>query len=123
VLRGKLIELGTRAPVADATVTASIGERTYAVDADRRGRFVLPLPAGASRITVTAPGHNTFLQQEQLDAGQAVAVTYLVERDRYDPYEIVVIGDVRREEVARIALRGAEIKQLPGTFGDPFRVV
>ncbi|HSS00538.1 MAG TPA: hypothetical protein VLM79_25945, partial [Kofleriaceae bacterium] len=32
-------------------------------------------------------------------------------------------GEQRREEVSRIALRGAEIKQVPGTFGDPFRVV
>ncbi|MEO8704169.1 MAG: TonB-dependent receptor, partial [Kofleriaceae bacterium] len=52
-----------------------------------------------------------------------LSVTYYVERDRYDPYEIVVIGDQRREEVSRITLRGPEIKQIPGTFGDPFRVV
>jgi hypothetical protein len=34
-----------------------------------------------------------------------------------------VMGEQRREEVSRISLRGAEIKQVPGTFGDPFRVV
>jgi TonB family protein len=122
-LRGKLVELGTRAPVSGATVTASAGERSYVVDADARGQFVLPLPDGRARITVTAPGHRAFLQQEQLVSGQELAVTYLVERDRYDPYEIVVTGELRREEVSRIALRGAEIKQVPGTFGDPFRVV
>jgi hypothetical protein len=33
------------------------------------------------------------------------------------------VGDQRREEVSRITLRGPEIKQVPGTFGDPFRVV
>jgi len=122
-LRGKLVELGTRAPVAGATVTASAGDRSYEAEADTRGQFVLPLPEGGARITVTAPGHHAFLQQELLVAGQELAVTYLVERDRYDPYEIVVMGDQRREEVSRIALRGAEIKQVPGTFGDPFRVV
>ncbi|HEX2550349.1 MAG TPA: TonB-dependent receptor plug domain-containing protein, partial [Nocardioidaceae bacterium] len=50
-------------------------------------------------------------------------MTYLVERDRYNPYEIIVVGEQRRQEVSRISLRGAEIKQVPGTFGDPFRVV
>ena len=30
------------------------------------------------------------LQQESLKEKQALAVTYFVERDRYDPYEIVV---------------------------------
>jgi TonB family protein len=123
VLRGKIIELGTRGPVATATVTASAGGRSYTADSDARGHFVLPLPEGDARITVNAPGHNVFLQRESLARGQELAVTYLVERDRYDPYEIVVIGEQRREEVSRIALRGAELKQVPGTFGDPFRVV
>ncbi|MCX5746219.1 MAG: TonB-dependent receptor [Proteobacteria bacterium] len=72
---------------------------------------------------MTAAGHNVFLQQEALVARQELSVTYYVERDRYDPYEIVVVGEQRREEVSRITLRGAEIKQIPGTFGDPFRVV
>jgi TonB family protein len=123
VLRGRLVELGTRAPVQGATVTAKIGERSYTTEADQKGHFALPLPDGAAAITVTAPGHNRFVQQESLAAKQELAVTYLVERDRYDPYEIVVVGEQRREEVSRISLRGAEIKQVPGTFGDPFRVV
>ncbi len=123
VLRGKLVELGTRAPVTGATVTAQIDGRTYAADADQHGKFELPVPSGTAAITVTAPGHNVFLQREVLATKQAVAVTYFVERDRYDPYEIVVVGEQRREEVSRITLRGPEIKQVPGTFGDPFRVV
>lgn len=123
ILRGKLVELGTRAPVQGATVTAKIGGRNYTAEADQKGHFALPLPEGPARITVTAPGHNIFVQQESLTANQGLAVTYLVERDRYDPYEIVVVSEKRREEVSRISLRGAEIKQVPGTFGDPFRVV
>src|SRR6185295_11458620 len=98
VLRGKIVELGTRGPVATATITATAGARTYTADTDARGRFVLPLPAGDVRVTVNAPGHNAFLQRETLERGQELAVTYLVERDRYDPYEIVVIGEQRREE-------------------------
>lgn len=123
VLRGRLIELGTRAPVGGATVTATVGDRHYTAEGDVRGRFVLPLPPGPARISVIAAGHNRFLQQEALVPNQELVVTYYLERDRYDPYEIVVIGEQRREEVSRIALRGAEIKQIPGTFGDPFRVV
>ncbi|HEX3759201.1 MAG TPA: TonB family protein [Kofleriaceae bacterium] len=123
VLRGRLVELGTRAPVQGATVTARVGDRNYVAEADPKGHFVLPLPEGPAAVTVTAPGHNRFVQQESLAAKQELAVTYLVERDRYDPYEIVVVGEQRREEASRISLRGAEIKQVPGTFGDPFRVV
>jgi TonB family protein len=123
VLRGRLVELGTRAPVTGATVTAVVDDRHYSADADTRGRFRLPLPPGPAKVSVYAPNCNPFLQQETLAPHQELAVSYLVERERYDPYEIVVVGEQRREEVSRIALRGAEIKQVPGTFGDPFRVV
>jgi TonB family protein len=122
-LRGRLIEMGTRLPVAGATVVAQIDDRHYSVDADLKGHFRLPLPAGDARVTVHAPNCNAFLQQERLVPQQELAVTYFIERERYDPYEIVIVGDKRREEVSRITLRGAEIQQVPGTFGDPFRVI
>ena len=123
VLKGKLVQLGTRAPVPSATITVIVGDRRYEADADAKGRFELPVPPGTAKIIVTAPGHNPFVQQETLADKQALSVAYYVERDSYDPYEIVVMGDQRREEVSRITLRGKEIKQIPGTFGDPFRVV
>jgi TonB family protein len=123
ILRGRLIEMGTRVPVTGATVSAVVGDRHYTVDADARGRFRLPLPPGAARVSIYAANHNPFVQKETLAPHQEVAVTYIVERDRYDPYEIVIVGDKRREEVSRITLRGAEIHEIPGTFGDPFRVI
>jgi TonB family protein len=122
-LRGRLVEMGTRLPVQGATVVAQVGDRRYSVEADLKGRFRLPLPAGDARVTVHAPNCNAFLQQEHLAAQQELAVTYVIERDRYDPYELVIVGDKRREEVSRITLRGPEIQQIPGTFGDPFRVI
>jgi TonB family protein len=122
-LRGKLVELGTRAPVESATVSAEVGGRTYTIEADAKGHFRLPLPPGPASITVFAPAHNTFVQKETLADKQELVVTYFVERDRYDPYEIVVVGEQHREEVSRITLRGPELKQVPGTFGDPFRVI
>ena len=122
-LRGRLAEKGTRAPVLGATVAAELSGLHYTADADERGRFRLELPAGAARVTVHVPGYRPFLQTEELVAGEELAVSYYVERERYDPYEIVIVGEERREELSRITLRGAELKQVPGTFGDPFRVV
>ncbi len=45
-LRGRLVEMGTRAAVSEATVTATVAGRTYSVDVDQTGRFRLPLPPG-----------------------------------------------------------------------------
>jgi Gram-negative bacterial TonB protein C-terminal/TonB dependent receptor/TonB-dependent Receptor Plug Domain len=122
-LRGKLVELGTRKPVESATVTAVVDGVTYSVEAGKDGHFELPLPAGTAAIAVYAPAHEPFEQTETLAKNQELAVAYLVSRDRYDPYSITVVGDERREEVSRITLRGAELQQIPGTFGDPFRVI
>jgi TonB family protein len=122
-LKGKLVELGTRLPVPSATVTVEIAGRTYSTEADQKGHFRIEVPPGAAKINVYAPAHNPFVQTETLAEKQELAVTYYVERDRYDPYEIVVVGEQHREEVSRITLRGPELQQVPGTFGDPFRVI
>ena len=123
VLRGRLVELGTRVPLAHATVSALVADQYFSTESDADGRFRLPLPSGAARVSVFAADHNPFVQIETLTTNQELAVTYLVERDRYNAYETVVHGARRREEVSRITLRGAEIQQIPGTFGDPFRVI
>ena len=104
-------------------MAALVAGRRYSVETDPKGYFRLPLPAGAARVTVHAPNCLPFLQQEKLAPRQEIAVTYYVEREHYDPYEIVVVGEQRRVEVSRITLRGPEIHQIPGTFGDPFRVI
>ncbi|HXU06765.1 MAG TPA: TonB family protein, partial [Polyangia bacterium] len=122
-LRGRLVELGTRHPIASATVTAIVGDQDYTTESDADGRFRLPLPPGPARVSVFAADHNTFVQRETLAAQQEVAVTYLVERERYNRYETVVVAQRHREEVSRITLRGDEIQKVPGTFGDPFRVI
>lgn len=123
ILRGRLVEKGTRAPVTGATVDVQVGSNHFAGEADLRGRFRIAVPAGDARVTVHAHGYKAFLQFEKLDHGQELAIAYYVERERYDPYEILVFGEQKRDEISRITLRGAEIRQIPGTFGDPFRVV
>jgi len=123
VLRGRLLERGTHEPVVGATVAAQIDGQTYATESDPGGRFRLPLPAGKASLSVRAAGYRLFLQREQLAPHEELAVGYYVDAERYDPYEIVVRGDRPREEVSRLTLRGHELKQVPGTFGDPFRVI
>ncbi len=123
MLHGRLVEKGTRGPVQGATLSAKVGGQVYETDADLRGRFRIALPPGKVEVRVHAVGYKAFLQYETVGDNQDVGVAYFVERERYDPYEIMVYGDQRREELSRVTLRGPEIRQVPGTFGDPFRVV
>lgn len=123
ILAGKLVERGTREDVEGAVISAKVGDREFVAAAGADGSFRLPLAGGRARITVKAPGYKTFVQREDVGGGEKLAVTYYMERERYDPYEIVVVGDERRREVSRVSLSGPEIQQVPGTFGDPYRVI
>ena len=122
-LQGKLQEKGTRAPIAHAQIGVVAGGRTFTATSAEDGRFSLRLPTGEARVSVAAFGYYPFVQRETLVADKRLNVVYLVEKESYDPYEIVVVGKAERTEVSQTTLRGREIQQVPGTFGDPFRVI
>lgn len=122
-LSGRLREKGTRVPVQRVTVAVHVAGHTVSTLSTTKGRFKLKVPCGSARVTVHGRGYLAFLQREMLAENQRLAVAYMVERERYDPYEIVIYGEQRRTEIARTSLRGKEMTQVPGTFGDPFRVI
>lgn len=119
VLVGRVEERGTRAPVASALVLAGATSTTT----DGRGRFVLALPAGPTELELYAPGYLRFRQAEVVVEGEQVVVSYLLERTGPNPYEVTVVGQRQRREVSRTRLVGKDLTQIPGTFGDPFRVI
>lgn len=122
-LEGRLRERGSRRPVRFATVVATVDGVSVSVDSDDHGRFALDLPHGYAEVQVVSAPHLRFLQRESLAEGDRLQVGYLLDRRRQDPYSTVVIGRRKRTEVARTELRGRELTQIPGTFGDPFRVI
>lgn len=123
VLQGELLEKGTRQPIADAQLMALAAGLSTQTISGREGHFVLPVPPGESRVEVRAAGYKPFVVTEHLAAGDHLMVRYLLERTQYADYETRVIAKRDRTEVARTSLRGRELTQVPGTFGDPFRVV
>ncbi|RKH33678.1 TonB-dependent receptor, partial [Corallococcus sicarius] len=118
-LTGRVRQKGTRKPLAGATVQA--GDATAETDA--QGRFRLELPPGASQLKVTAPGHQALQLQETLEVRQQLEVLYALAPLSVNPYETVVRGDRPRTEVSRVTLHEQELREVPGTMGDPFRVI
>src|SRR5690606_8348514 len=98
-------------------------ERSFQTYSEADGAFQLDTLPGEATVEAVVTGYRRFLVREKLEAGAEVEVGYLVERERYDPYETTVVGRPVRNEVSRTTLRDREIRQVPGTFGDPFRVV
>ncbi len=122
-LRGTVVEMGTRRPVANALVLVRSGETELRAEANEEGVFAVRATPGSAEVEVRAAGYKRFLVHEELVEGEELEVRYLAERLSYDPYETLVVTRRERTEVARTSLRDRELKQVPGTFGDPFRVV
>ncbi len=121
-LTGEVRARGTRRPLVDATLFID-GSPAPAATTDAQGLFSLQLPAGAHRIEVRAPGHKPSTFEETLATGQELKVIYRLQPGAVNPYETVVRDDRPRTEVTRISLHEQELREVPGTLGDPFRVV
>ena len=119
-LTGRVFERGINKPVIGASVLANDG--TVQTTTDARGFFSLSLPAGGARIEVVAPGYDRFSSEEQIKAGRRLDVRYNL-RSQSEGLEAVVRGERDKKEVSRRSLDRTELEKVPGTFGDPIRVI
>ena len=117
---GRLVERGTR----DAVGGAQVVVQDQVQVSDEQGRFQFEaVPAGPSPVVVVADGYAKYEVTETFVEGQRTEVTYYVRKQFSGAYETVVRGQKERKEVAQVTLTQEEIKLIPGTAGDAFRVV
>lgn len=121
VLRGVVLERGTRAPLAGVAISAGEGGSAFT---DREGRFeIAGLAAGAVRVVATDPAHHRFETDEVIEAGKAAEVKYYLRRDVRDAYEAVIVGERERKEVTTVTITGGELSRVAGVSGDTVKVV
>lgn len=119
-LEGRVLERGTRSPVAGATVQA--GDATAETGAD--GRFALRgVPPGEVEVRVASSEHVLLAVKETIEKGKVRVVEYRLSRQHYDPYEAVVRGERSRSEVTVRTLTTEEVRTVPGTQGDTLKVL
>jgi TonB family protein len=121
-LRGLVRTKGNRRPISGATLVP-FAAKDSPVEAGPDGRFEARLPPGKQWVRVTAPGHKPEDFYEDVRPGEVLEVVYGLEPLVVNPYETVVRGDRERTEVSRVTLHDAELREIPGTMGDPFRVM
>lgn len=119
-LTGRVLERGTRAPVAGATVEAE----GAATETGSDGRFTLRgVAPGDVVVRVLSPEHEPLSALAAVEEGRPREVEYRLTRRRYDPYEAVVRGERRRAEVSVHTLETEEVRTVPGTLGDTLKVI
>src|SRR2546422_565254 len=107
-IRGRVIERGTRTPVAASVFAVDEkGAPLAEAHADEGGGFALALPtslAGKIHIVVTAADRKRLELDEKLAAREVVTVVYVIARTSYSRYESTVRAAPVREEIARVSL-------------------
>jgi TonB family protein len=120
LLDGKVIERGTRSPVAGATVAAGDVSAITGPDGGFELRGLVP---GKVHLRILSSAHRPFEVEEELADGMRRTVEYRLTRRRTDPYEAVVQGDRERRDISVHSLSVDEVRNLPGTQGDVLKVL
>lgn len=124
-LEGTLLAMGTRAPVAQMPVDirAADGTTVRAVS-DDGGRFsARGVPLGTATVTAGAEGYALASEPVEVVEGEVTAVTLYLRTPTTRANEMVVIGARESADITRRTISVEEIRRIPGTFGDPVRVI
>ncbi len=119
---GVVRERGSRKPLAGVDVLIeNLGHSTLT---DEFGAFAFRgIPVGLHRVLVAAPGYAKFETEEEVRPREATDVVYFVRESPLGVPETIVRGQREKKEVARRSIRIETIERIPGTFGDPVKVV
>ncbi|MDX2020698.1 MAG: TonB-dependent receptor [Deltaproteobacteria bacterium] len=120
-LRLTLVDGKTGEPVPGATVMID-GDARGETDADGN-LLVRPLRTGPHSVLVMSGEYDPKDGEVQIDANVDVPVRYRLTQAEAVVFEVKAKASRPKREVTEIVLTDSEIKTVPGTMGDPVRVV
>lgn len=120
-LIGHTIERASRKPIVGANVHCDeTGEVTVT---DSKGAFELHLQPGKLHIGVSAAGYRPFSREETIEKGKQLEVTYHLMPVSFGLFQTVVRAERDKREATQRSLEREELEKIPGTMGDPIRVL
>lgn len=119
--RGRILQAVSRLPFEGATIL--IDGRPTALSNDE-GRFeIRGAPSGKFQVRIVGQGRQPFLIEEERNENELLETKYYLLPLDNDPYQTVISTRAPKREVSKIELKRAEVEKVPGTFGDPLRVI
>jgi TonB family protein len=121
-LQGEAVERGTRRKLAGVIV--SIAELGLDTVTGENGTFYFHgIPPGKYQILGVDPKYDRLKRPIEIAKREALEVRLWMRPRGGNPYETVVEGEREVLEVTRRTLQRQQLTSVPGTFGDPLRVL
>jgi TonB family protein len=128
---GRILERASRKPLPGAaleafTAGASAEDGGAPFDTgltETDGTFAMRLPPGPVHLRVREGSHRPYETDETIKPGERVEATYYLMPRGVGLYETVVKGERDPKEVSRHTLEREELEKVPGSMGDPIRVI
>jgi TonB family protein len=121
-LQGTALERGTRRALAGVIV--SIAELGLDAVTGADGTFYFHgVPPGNYKVLAIDPRHDRLERPVALARQEALELRLWMRPRGSNPYETVVEGEREVLEVTRRTVQRQQMTSVPGTFGDPIRVV
>ncbi len=125
-IEGTLREMATRVPIPGAAVQVKRGDVMVAsATTDAEGRFAITgVDPGEVTLVAFTTEHQKDVIALTVTPGEVAEVSVWLRRLTYRGAGVVGIYEKDRPpEVTRRTLTMAEVRRVPGTFGDPVRVI
>ncbi|GMV44096.1 MAG: TonB-dependent receptor [Myxococcales bacterium] len=121
-IRGRLLERGTRAPVAAIPVTVpAVGAVAIS---DDEGRFeLLDVPPGPATLLVPPTQYAETSEEVEVPSDGAAEITLYLQRDPYASFRTIIQAEELSPQPARRQLAVEEIQKMPGVSGDALKAV
>jgi TonB family protein len=119
---GVVLEMATRKPLQGVVV--AIAGAALSATTDDEGRFELRgVEAGEQLVRLLHPGHVTDERPLTFVDGELTEAKLWMRAEAYRDNEVVIAYEREKDEVTRRTITIEEIRRVPGTFGDPVRVI
>jgi TonB family protein len=120
-LKGQLLVRGSRNRVVGGSVSCVQYPGREAIS-DAEGLFDLEIPPGSCSVRAIGADTELFKTDETLEAGEEKEVKFYL-FPKVIGYQTVVRDRREKKEVVRRTVTREELQKVPGTFGDPVRVI
>ncbi len=124
-LDGVVLEMGTKRPLSNfrIRITTSEGE-VVETQTNELGEYQAAVyPVGTVTVQCAYPEYDTNIREIELTEGERTSYRIWMKNLNYREDELVGVYRKPSADVARRTLTMEEVKRIPGTFGDPVRVI